>query len=360
MRILIPLLFAAALIAGCTATGDAPSPAASFASPLIIAHRGASAELPEHTLAAYRRAIDDGADYIEPDLVMTRDGVFVARHENEISETTDVADRPEFADRRTTKTIDGEQITGWFTEDFTLAELRTLRARERLPELRPASAAHDGEFAIPTLAEIIELTAAAERPVGLIPEIKHPSYFRSIGLPMEEALVEQLEAAGYDGADDPVMVQSFEISPLARLDVLTDIRLVQLIADSGAPADAPDTSFAHMTTPSGLEAIAAYADAIGPDKDLLIPRGGDGALAEPTNLVEDAHNEGLLVIPYTFRPENYFLPSGSRSGTDPRSRGDAVEEMLAFIRLRIDGLFTDDPAEGARARLRYRMIMSER
>lgn len=209
--------------------------------PLIIAHRGASSELPEHTLEAYQRAIDQGADYIEPDLVMTRDGMLVARHENEISGTTDIADRPEFADRRTTKTIDGRRVTGWFTEDFTLAEVRTLRARERIAQLRPQSASHDGRYAIATLAEILALVERQSRPIGIIPEIKHPSYFASIGLPMEELLARDLAAAGFRGPDDLAMIQSFEIAPLAALDILTDLRLVQLIGSRGAPADAPET-----------------------------------------------------------------------------------------------------------------------
>ncbi|WP_442614588.1 glycerophosphodiester phosphodiesterase [Parasphingopyxis sp.] len=310
--------------------------------PLVIAHRGASAERPEHTLEAYQRAIDQGADYIEPDLVMTRDGILVARHENEISGTTDVAGRPEFADRRTTKTIDGRSVTGWFTEDFTLAELRTLRARERLPELRPESATHDGRYGVPTLAEIIELVGRQGRPVGLIPEIKHPGYFASIGLPMEEALAEQLAEAGYHDETDLSMIQSFEIAPLAALDILTDLRLVQLIARAGSPADAPGTSYAHMATPEGLRAVASYADAIGPDKALVARWDGPATVPTATSLVADAHAAGLLVIPYTFRPENHFLPETLRLGPDPRAHGNSPDEIAAFIALGIDGLFTDE------------------
>lgn len=317
---------------------------------LVIAHRGASSDLPEHTIEAYSRAIEDGADYIEPDLVMTRDGVFVVRHENEISSTTDVADHPEFADRRTTKTIDGVEVTGWFTEDFTLAELRTLRARERLPQLRPGSAEHDGRYGIPTLADVIALVAEQNRPVGIIPEIKHPGYFESIGLPMEEALAEQLAAAGYDDENDLAMIQSFEIGPLAELDILTDVRLVQLIRGSGSPADAPETSYAHMTTPEGLRAIATYADAIGPDKNWLIPLEEGGSLGEPSTITADAQALGLLVIPYTFRPENYFLPPNMAVGTDPRANGLLEQEIAEFLRLGIDGFFTDDTEEGVYAR----------
>ncbi|MEM8697003.1 MAG: glycerophosphodiester phosphodiesterase [Pseudomonadota bacterium] len=333
LSLLLCLLPACATVAPPAVTGP----------PIIIAHRGASAERPEHTLEAYQLAIDQGADYIEPDLVMTRDGVLVARHENEISSTTDIADRAEFADRMTTKTIDGRSVTGWFTEDFTLAELRSLRTRERLPELRPHSASYDGQYTIPTLAEIIDLAQRQDRTIGLIPEIKHPGYFTSIDLPMEEALVRQLAAAGYDSEDDPVMIQSFEIRPLAALDVLTDLRLVQLIGARGSPADAPDTSYDHMTSPEGLRTIAAYADAIGPHKIQIMGLNDLGELSEPSALIAEAHAAGLLVIPYTFRPENYFLPPDMRSiGTGRgRGRGDSQAEIAAFLALGIDGLFTD-------------------
>lgn len=324
-------------------------PAPVTGTPLVIAHRGASAERPEHTLEAYQRAIDQGADYIEPDLVMTRDGILVARHENEISGTTDVARRSEFADRRTTKTIDGRNVTGWFTEDFTLAELRTLRARERLPELRPESATHDGRYGVPTLAEIIELVGRQQRPVGLIPEIKHPGYFASIGLPMERVLAEQLAEAGYDDQTDRAMIQSFEIAPLAALDILTDLRLVQLVGRTGAPADAPETSYAHMMTAEGLRAVATYADAIGPDKLLVLPREAH-SLGQPTTLVKDAHNAGLLVIPYTFRPENPFLPDDMHIEGGETVHGLASREIEAYLALGIDGLFTDHVPSAIAAR----------
>ena len=339
------LACAALLAPACTM----PAPPAATEPALIIAHRGASADLPEHTIEAYRHAIAQGADYIEPDLVMTRDGVFIARHENELSGTTDVANRSEFADRRTTKTINGRSVTGWFAEDFTLAEIRTLRARERLPRLRPDSAEHDGRYTIPTLAEIIALVQAQDRTIGLIPEIKHPSHSASIGLPMEEALARQLAEAGYDSTDDPVMIQSFEIAPLARLDMLTDLRLVQLIARRGSPADAPDTSYAHMITPAGLAAIAAYADAIGPDKLLVLPRDAH-TLGQPSSLVRDAHNAGLLVIPYTFRPENPFLPDDLHIEGGETVHGLADREIAAYLALGIDGLFTDHVPSAIAAR----------
>lgn len=334
------------LLSACAAT---PPPETATRDIIVIAHRGASSERPEHTIEAYRLAIEQGAHYIEPDLVMTSDGVFVARHENEISQTTDVADRPEFADRRTTKTIDGREVTGWFTEDFTLADLRTLRARERLPRLRPESAEHDGRYQVPTLAEIIALVQSQSRPVGIVPEIKHPGYFADIGLPMEAALARELAAAGYEDEDDLAMIQSFEIAALAALDMLTDLRLVQLIRGSGAPADAPGATYAHLTTPEGLAAIAAYADAIGPDKEWLIPRDGHGNLMEPTNISGDAQRLGLLVLPYTFRPENYFLPELLHIEGGETAHGVLEQEIAAYLRLGVDGFFTDDTEEGVYA-----------
>ncbi len=318
---------------------------------LIIAHRGASGERPEHTLAAYQLAIDQGADFIEPDLVLTRDGVLVARHENEISGTTDVADHPEFASRRATRTIDGEIFTGWFTEDFTLAELRTLRARERLPQLRPANTGFDGQFLIPTFEEILELarseSARTGRTIGVYPETKHPSYFASIGLSHAGPLLYLLDRFGYDSADDPVFIQSFEVANLIALDRQTDLRLIQLVADSGSPADRPGPSYADMMTADGLAAIARYADGIGPAKDMVIARTVLGALGSSTGLVARAHAAGLAVHPWTFRRENYFLPLNLRAGLDPRGIGDLEAEMRAFIAEGVDGMFTDNPAIAA-------------
>jgi len=318
--------------------------------PIVIAHRGASADRPEHTIAAYRLAIEQGADFIEPDLVITRDGVLVARHENEISETTDVAERPEFATRRTTKTIDGVAVTGWFTEDFTLAELRTLRTRERLPQLRPANRAFDGQDVIPTFDEIIVLAKAESarlgRPIGLYPETKHPSYFRSIGLPLEEPLFETLRRHGLDEPDAPVFIQSFEIGNLQTLRPLTGVRLIQLVAPVGGPADQPGQSYADMLTPEGLRAIRTYADGIGAEKSLIIPRGADGRLSAPTGLVEAAQAAGLLVHLWTFRPENYFLPADNRSSDNPAERGDAAGEIARYLATGINGFFTDSVPPG--------------
>ncbi len=338
------------LVAALTLLALAATTAAAAAAPLVIGHRGASAYRPEHTLAAYRLAIAQGADFIEPDLVSTKDGVLVARHENEISGTTDVALRPEFADRRTTKTIDGVEVTGWFTEDFTLEELRTLRARERLPELRVDNTVFDGLYRVPTFAEVLDL--ARRSGVGVYPETKHPTYFDSIGLSLEEPLVAALREAGLDDADDPVFVQSFETANLRELDGVVDVPLVQLLGASGAPYDlvaaGDERDYLDLVTRRGLQEVATYADGIGPDKGLVVPRDEEGALTEPTRLVRRAHAAGLLVHPYTFRPENEFLPTDLREG-DPeaegflRARGDAEAELRLFYLLGVDGVFADAP-----------------
>jgi glycerophosphoryl diester phosphodiesterase len=329
---------------------------------LVIGHRGAPAWRPEHTLASYARAIADGADFIEPDLVMTRDGVPVARHENEIGATTDVADHPGFAGRKVTKQVDGHTVTGWFTEDFTLAELKTLRARERLPRLRGTR--HDGEFQILTLQEIIEFVATestlAGRPVGIIPEIKHGSYFQGIGLPMEDRLLATLAGHAYTRTA-PVEIQSFEIANLKYLhDRLgarhPNIRLLQLLdAPDAQPFDVAaaggDLDYARMMTPDGLREIAHYAAAIGPDLGAIIPRTADGRLGRPTRLVREAHAVGLEVHPYTFRPENQFLAKDFWQGDDPHTLNQAglIAQIEAYLDAGIDAFFTDDPASGRRA-----------
>jgi len=320
--------------------------------PLVIAHRGASGERPEHTLASYERAIEQGADFIEPDLVMTKDAVLVARHENEISETTDVAAHPEFAARKTTKTIDGRSATGWFTEDFTLAELKKLRARERLPQLRPGNTAYDGQFEIPTFAEILALRKAAKRRVGVYPEIKHGTYFTSIGLNMEAPLLAALKAAGLTRATDPVFIQSFEVGNLQRLRAQTKLRLVQLVDASGSPADRPDLRYPAMVSPAGLREIARYADAIGPTKSLIVPRDASGRSLPPTTLIADAHAAGLKVHPWTFRAENIFLPTELRHGSAPGEHGDLTTEIKQFYALGVDGVFSDFPGIAVRARTR--------
>jgi len=317
---------------------------------LIIAHRGASGERPEHTLAAYERAIDQGADYIEPDLVATKDGVLVSRHENEISGTTDVADHPEFADRKTTKTIDGHEIEGWFVEDFTIAELRILRAKERLAFLRPENTQFDGLYDIPTFDEVIALVKAKEaelgRSIGLYPEIKHPDFLlREEGIDLVGLLVPALEKAGYTKASDPIFVQCFEVGPLKRLDALTDVRLVQLIHPVGAPADAPQTPYAAMVTPEGLKEIASYADGIGPFIGYVLEDDGS-----TTSLVEQAHGEGLKIHPWTLRRENEFMPEALKSNDNPRGVGGLPPLMGMLVAAGVDGIFTDHP--GAAVMLR--------
>jgi glycerophosphoryl diester phosphodiesterase len=348
------ILVAAALASSAVAgqDGTMPTRAPSLSPPIVIGHRGASGERPEHTLGSYELAIEEGADFIEPDLVLTKDDVFVARHENDITGTTDVADHPEFAARKTTKVIDGESHTGWFTEDFTLAELKTLRAKERLPKIRPANTAYDGKFAIPTLEEVIALAKRRSketgRTIGIYPETKHPTYFASIGHPMERRLVAELKAAGWDSAEAPVFIQSFEVNNLKLLHTLTKIRLIQLMDGEGGPADNATPSYASMITPAGLKAVAAYAWGIGANKDMVDK--GEGA---PSTLVADAHAAGLRVHVWTFRAENLFLPKSLQVGTDPIAHGNVSEAMRRQLALGLDGFFTDFPLIGVKARDAY-------
>ena len=339
---------------------------------ILIGHRGASGYVPEHTLVSYYMAIQQGADYAEPDLVMTKDGVLVARHENEIGGTTDVAERKEFARRRTVKCIDGTELEGWFTEDFTLAELKTLRARERIPEIRPANARFDGQFEIPTFDEVLAMiravdaqrAAAARRlgkprpaPIGVYPETKHPTWFDEQELRMDRPLLQTLSRHGYEGRNAPVFIQSFEVGNLERLRKKTRLPMVQLIEATGAPYDfiaKGDTrTYADLIAPTGLADIATYANAIGPNKSLAIPRNEDGALGSPTELVARAHEAGLGVHPWTFRAENHFLPANLRSSGDPTQHGDLAAELKAFLAAGIDGFFTDHPDVGVRTRDRF-------
>ena len=307
-------------------------------SPIIIAHRGASGYRPEHTLAGYELAIDLGADYIEPDLVMTKDGILIARHENEISETTDIANHPEFAHLKTRKIIDGEIKIGWFTEDLTIAEIKTLTAKERIPELRPQNTVYDNIFTIPTFAEIIDLvkhkSQKIARKIGIYPETKHPSYFQALGLPLEEALLWNLQ-----GINLPVFIQSFEVSNLKELSQKTDLPLVQLINDLGKPYDFiinhDSRTYQDLLTQKGLREIAEYAQAIGVHKNLLIPSDSHGKLLSPTSLIIDAHAANLQVHTWTFRNEDVFLPLDLQ--------GNPQREYEIFLNLGVNGVFSDYP-----------------
>ena len=335
---------ALALAAASGLAGEAL--AQSRPAPLVIGHRGACGHRPEHTLASYELAIDLGADYVEPDLVATKDGVLIARHENDISGTTDVAAK--FPDRKTKKTIDGTEIEGYFTEDFTLAELKTLRAKERL-DFRDHS--RDGQFAVPTFEEIIELVKRKEketgRTIGIYPETKHPTYFRSIGLPLEGKLVEILAKNGYDKTDSPVFIQSFEIGNLKDLRQMTPVKLVFLYDEPDMrPYDfvvsGDKRTFAELLSPANRKEIAAFANGIGPWKRLIIAENPDKTLAAPNTVVADAHAAGLTVHPYTFRNEDRYLAKDY--GNDP------IKEYLQFYELGVDGVFADFPDTAVAAR----------
>lgn len=374
-RRLAVVLIAVALVLGgaaCTAGGATDAPTATRATTarlhadrpaLILGHRGAAGYRPEETLAADETGVRMGADLIELDLVSTKDHVLVARHENEISGTTDVADHPEFASRRTTKTIDGTTQKGWFTEDFTLAELRTLRAKERIPQVRPGNAQYDGRFPIATFDEVLALRARLstelKRPVGVAPETKHPSYFRSIGLPLEEPMLASLRRAGL-GASGPsgtgplVIIQSFELGNLLALRAEgAPVRTLFLVNTTGSPATqvagAPQ-DYEGFTTHDGLDYLRGKVDIIGPAQDLVIPQTFTGALGSPTDLVATAHADGLEVMPWTFRAENQFLPSDYWVGTNLTSPGNAQQLQEVFLQAGVDGLFTDQPDITALAR----------
>ncbi len=336
----------------------ATRPVAQLATPVVVGHRGASGYRPEHTLAAYRLAIRLGADYVEPDLVSTKDGVLVARHENEISGTTDVAEHPEFADRRTTRTVDGRPVTGWFTEDFTLDELRTLRAVERLPAVRPDNTRYDGRFTVPTFTEVLRLVRKESRrtgrTIGVAPETKHPTYFDEAGLSLEEPMLAALARFGLDKSRSKVLIQSFETTNLREIATLTKAPVEQLLSGSGAPYDlvaaGDDTTYADLATPEGLAEVATYADWIGPEKSMVVPREADGSAGAPTELVDDAHAEGLRVVVYTVRDENQFMATTYRRGLDPNAKGDVVAEVADLLDAGIDGLFADHPDTAVFAR----------
>ncbi len=322
--------------------------------PLVIAHRGVPGERLEHTRPSYLLAIEQGADFIEPDVVSTRDGVLVVRHENWIDGTTDAADRPEFADRKATKVVDGKSITGWFTEDFTLAELKTLRCKERIPDLRPKNVVLAGTEQILTLDEVLDIaeTAGGEAPVGVYIETKHPSYFESIGISLNDMLIETLERRGFNDPDALVVIQSFESANLRAIRSRTPAMLVQLMMVKGAPADfvaaGDPRTYADLRTDEGLAFVAEYADAIGPYKELVV-KPGEG----PTGLVDRAHAANLDVHVWTMRNENNFLPPKLRKGRKKLAHGKAVDELLQFFDAGIDGVFSDFTSTAVQARSRW-------
>ncbi|MDX3754771.1 glycerophosphodiester phosphodiesterase [Streptomyces sp. AK02-04a] len=324
----------------------------SLPKPTVIGHRGASGYRPEHTFGSYQLALDLGADVVEAgDLVPTKDGHLVCRHEPEIGGTTDVSAHPEFADRKTTKTLDGIPTTGWFTEDFTLAELKTLRAVERIPANRPHNTLYNGRWEIPTFEEVLhwqdEQTRKRGKRVWIYPETKHPTYFRALGLGLEERLATVLRKHGKDKKNSPVIIQSFEPTSIQRLDKLVDNPLVVLLSAANTrPWDFVTTgdprTVADLVKPEGLKWIASYAQGIGPTLDLVIPKDANGALTTPTTLVADAHRAGLILHPYTMRNENTFLPANFRQGTDPNAYGDAFGAFRTYFATGIDGVFSDN------------------
>jgi glycerophosphoryl diester phosphodiesterase len=353
-RSVAAMIAAIALLASLPAAAGADdhNDGGDTAKPTIYGHRGASGYRPEHTLASYRLAARMGADYIEPDLVETKDHVLVARHEPAIGGTTDVAQHPEFASRRKTKVIDGVTFADdWFVEDFTLAELKTLRAIERLPALRQRNTIYNGRYTVPTFQEVIDLrdqlSKELGRKIGIIPELKHSTYHRTIGLPLEEPFLAQLRRNHLDRRDAKLTVQSFEVSNLKALDKQIPNPLVQLLdAKALKPGDVlasnGSLTYGQMATPAGLREIAKYADIASPSKDYIVPRDATGKSLAPTSFIDDAHNAGLDVVAYTFRVENNFLPLELRSSANPADAGNLFAELKQFFDLGIDGVFTDN------------------
>jgi glycerophosphoryl diester phosphodiesterase len=317
--------------------------------PVIIGHRGAPGYRPEHTLASYELAYRMGVNWVDVDLVPTKDGQLVARHEPEIGGTTDVAQHPEFANRKKTLVIDGVSTTGWFTQDFTLAELKTLRAVERIPANRPHNTLYNGRYQIVTFQEVLDLTQRLgkelHRTLGTYPEVKHSTFFQSIGNPVEPKLVAALKKNGLDRPDAPAIIQSFEVSNLIALHKQVRTPLLQLTSATGAPADfvakGDKRTYADLVTASGLREVSKYAKYLGPDKSQIIPLDAAGNLTKPTAIVADAHQAGLKVQPYTFRNENPFLPANLRSSAEPDAYGDVFTEEAAFLKAGVDGFFAD-------------------
>ncbi|MCE6001906.1 glycerophosphodiester phosphodiesterase [Acinetobacter pittii] len=338
---------------------------------LVVGHRGASALRPEHTLASYQKAIDDGADFIEPDLVSTKDSVLVTRHENEIGGTTNVSTLSQFADRKTTKNIDGKDLTGWFTEDFTLSELQQLKARERIPEFRPANTAYNDLYPVPTLEQVIELAEANYKKtgkiIGLYIETKHPTYFKKQKLAMEDTLLKTLAKYEYTRDIAPVYLQSFEVSNLKylkdQLDLHKTIKNAQIIqlydAKTSQPADFVESgetkTYAYLATAQGLKDVAKYANGVGPSKGYILNFNDNGSV-QTTSFITDAHTAGLKVHPYTFRPENNYLPTHLKCSQDKpaeRCPSGALKEFEAYFKAGVDGVFTDDPALGREAVINF-------
>jgi glycerophosphoryl diester phosphodiesterase len=354
----LALLSVTGLATGAAAASDESGGSAGAAAhgrghhdPVIIGHRGAPGYRPEHTLASYELAYRMGVDWVDVDLVPTKDGRLVARHEPEIGGTTDVAKHPEFANRKKTVVLDGVSTTGWFTQDFTLAELKTLRAVERIPQNRPHNTLYNGRYQIASYQEVLDLTKrlgrVLHRTLGTYPEVKHSTFFQSIGNPTEPKLVAILKRNGLDRPDAPAIIQSFEVSNLIALHKQVRTPLLQLTSATGAPADfvanGDKRTYKDLVTPQGLRDIAKYAKYLGPEKGQIIPLDAAGNLTQPTALVADAHKAGLKVQPYTFRNENPFLPANLRSSAEPDAYGDVFTEEAAFFKAGVDGFFADQP-----------------
>ena len=326
----------------------ATGPATRLPGPVVIGHRGAPTYRPEHTSASYELALDLGADLIEVDLVVSRDGALVVRHENELSRSTDVGSRREFADRRTTREVGGRERTGWFVEDFTLAELRTLRAVERIPELRPLNTAYDGRFGILTLGEVVDLVrrrSTGSRQIRVMVELKKPSWSAARGLPMTELVAEELRRLDATTPNGPVVLASFDAAGLRRLRAeLGDAgpTILQLV-DDGPTEDG-------LITPVGLREVSTYAQGIGPSRHRILLRDADQTMTGVSDLVVRAHRAGLMVVPWTLRPENAYLPRHLRRGADAAAIGDAEGEARLLVALGVDGLITDAPEIALRVR----------
>jgi glycerophosphoryl diester phosphodiesterase len=327
--------------------------------PLVIAHRGASAYHPEHTRVAYLTAIEQGANAIEPDLVISQDGVLIIRHENEISGTTDVASRPEFADRLTTKVVDGEELTGWFTEDFTWAELSTLRCTERLPELRPQNTDENGEYPMLRFIDLLEIADQAPQQLTLVVEIKHPTYFAGLGFSFEALITQDLYLAGWDVQDPRLIVESFEKSIIVRLKEMGIGSQHFYIMDRAHTAydeivwarseGVPSISNEEELSATGMEIFAERLTGLAVASSMLW-KGNPDELQRGIETVKLAHSLGLKIFVWTMRPENEFLPQNFRSSEDPAQWGNWEEFYRSLWKLNPDAVFTDTPDLAVRTR----------